>query len=235
MKTFNVKPLALVISSLAVAGISPALLAQEQTKPEIEVEEVMVTGYARSIQNSLDTKRNADTVVQAISAADLGGLPDVSIADALGRVPGITVTRSGGQAGTIQVRGMGEGFVFSTLNGREQVSPNGTRAMEFSQFPSELIQSVEVYMSPKASLIEGGVAGTVELKTANPLEMTEDQKFVVGVRGSFNDQASDIYGAEPYGSRLSLSFQKKLLDGTLGVALGYAKLVQPRAAARPSI
>jgi iron complex outermembrane recepter protein len=232
MKTFNVKPLALVISSLAVAGISPALLAQEQTKPEIEVEEVMVTGYARSIQNSLDTKRNADTVVQAISAADLGGLPDVSIADALGRVPGITVTRSGGQAGTIQVRGMGEGFVFSTLNGREQVSPNGTRAMEFSQFPSELIQSVEVYMSPKASLIEGGVAGTVELKTANPLEMTEDQKFVVGVRGSFNDQASDIYGAEPYGRRLSLSFQKKLLDDTLGIALGYANLVQPRAAAR---
>ncbi len=235
MKTFTLKPLAAVVSALAMASLSPALLAQEdETGPQDPslVEEVMVTGYARSIQNSIETKRNADTVVQAISAADLGGLPDVSIADALGRVPGITVTRSGGQAGTIQVRGMGEGFVFSTLNGREQVSPNGTRAMEFSQFPSELIQSVEVYMSPKASLIEGGVAGTVELKTANPLEMTDDQKVVVGVRGSYNDQAADIYGAEPYGQRLSLSFQKKLMDDKLGLALGYARLVQPRSANR---
>ena len=238
MKTFTVKPLAAVVSALAMASLSHSLLAQTASdadtvpQPELEVEEVMVTGYARSILNSLDTKRNADTVVQAISAADIGGLPDVSIADALGRVPGITVTRSGGQAGTIQVRGMGEGFVFSTLNGREQVSPNGTRAMEFSQFPSELIQSVEVYMSPKASLIEGGVAGTVELKTANPLAMSEDQKVSIGVRGSYNDQAADIYGAEPYGQRLSLSYQKKLFDDTLGVALGYARLVQPRSATR---
>lgn len=236
MKKFNIKPLAAVVSGLALASFAPALLAQtngnEPVVNEPVVEEIVVSGFARSIQNSLDTKRNADTVVQAISAADLGGLPDVSIADALARVPSITVTRSGGQAGTIQVRGMGEGFVFSTLNGREQVSPNGTRAMEFSQFPSELIQSVEVYMSPKASLIEGGVAGTVELKTVNPLEMAENQRVSIGVRGSYNDQASDIYGSEAYGQRLSLSFQKKLLDDTLGVALGYARLVQPRAANR---
>lgn len=234
MKKFNLTPLATVISGLALVSFSNVLLAQtaQTENNEIEVEEVLVTGYARSIQNSLDVKRNADTMVQAISAADIGGLPDVSIADALGRVPGITVTRSGGQAGTIQVRGMGEGFVFSTLNGREQVSPNGTRAMEFSQFPSELIQSVEVYMSPKASLIEGGVAGSVELKTANPLDMVEDQKIMIGVRGSYNDQADDIYGSEAYGQRLSISFQKKLFDETLGIALGYARLVQPRAAHR---
>jgi iron complex outermembrane receptor protein len=70
------------------------------------------------------------------------------------------------------------------------------------------------------------------LKTANPLEMTDDQKVVIGVRGSFNDQADDIYGADPYGQRLSLSFQKKLFDDKLGVALGYARLVQPRSATR---
>ncbi len=233
MKTFPVKPLALMVAALAVAPWSNSVLAQASDEDKKDgVEEVVVTGYALSIQNSIDIKRNADTVVQAISADDLGALPDASIADALGRVPGITITRSGGQAGTIQVRGMGEGFVFSTLNGREQVSPNGTRAMEFSQFPSELIQSVEVYMSPKASLIEGGVAGTVELKTANPLEMEDDQKVVLGVRGSFNDQADDIYGADPYGKRFSASFQKKLFDDKLGLALGYARLVQPRSATR---
>ncbi|RYG37013.1 MAG: TonB-dependent receptor, partial [Chitinophagaceae bacterium] len=168
--------------------------------------------------------------VQAISAEDIGGLPDKSIAESLSRLPGITVTRSSGQAGTIQVRGMGEGFVFSTLNGREQVSPNGTRAMEFSQFPSELINSVEVYMSPKASLIEGGVAGTVELKTANPLKMKEDQSIQIGVRGTFNDKANELYDVEPSGQRFSVSFSKKLMDETLGIALGYAKLHQPNAA-----
>ena len=232
MKNFNMKPLGLIISSVVFAAATQSVLAQDQKTATDETEEVIVTGYAKSIATAIDMKRNADTIVQAISAEDIGGLPDKSIADSLSRLPGITVTRSSGQAGTIQVRGMGEGFVFSTLNGREQVSPNGTRAMEFSQFPSELINSVEVYMSPKASLIEGGVAGTVELKTVNPLKMKEDQRINVSVRGTYNDKASELYDVEPLGQRFSLSFQKKLLDDTLGISLGYAKLKQPNAAAQ---
>jgi len=235
MKKFNVKPLGAIISSLVMAAATQSVYAQEAdagAKDEPVVEEITVTGFAKSIQTAIEVKRKADTVVQAISAEDIGGLPDKSIADSLSRLPGVSVTRSSGQAGTIQVRGMGEGFVFSTINGREQVSPNGTRAMEFSQFPSELISSVEVYMSPKASLIEGGVAGTVELKTANALKMKEEQKFQVGVRGNFNDKAEELYGVDPNGKRYSFSFQKKLLDDTLGVSLGYAKLLQPNAATR---
>ncbi len=231
MKNFNMKPLGLVISSLVLAAATQAVYAQNaEKKTESDVEEVVVTGYAKSIATAIDMKRKADTIVQAISAEDIGGLPDKSIADSLSRLPGITVTRSSGQAGTIQVRGMGEGFVFSTLNGREQVSPNGTRAMEFSQFPSELINSVEVYMSPKASLIEGGVAGTVELKTVNPLKMKEEQRFGVSVRGTYNDKANELYDVEPVGQRVSFSYQQKLLDDTLGISLGYAKLLQPNAA-----
>ena len=234
MKNFNVKPLGVIISGLVLAAATQSVIAQEaeKAKPDTDIEEVLVTGYAKSIATAIDMKRNADTIIQAISAEDIGGLPDKSIADSLSRLPGVTVTRSSGQAGTIQVRGMGEGFVFSTLNGREQVSPNGTRAMEFSQFPSELINSVEVYMSPKASLIEGGVAGTVELKTANPLKMKDDQSIQVGIRGNFNDKANELYDVEPIGKRFSLSFSKKLFDDTVGVSLGYAKLLQPNAASQ---
>lgn len=235
MKNFSIKPLGAVISSLVMAAATQSAIAQENQKStnQTDIEEVLVVGqFAKSIATAIDMKREADTVIQAISAEDIGGLPDKSIADSLSRLPGITVTRSSGQAGTIQVRGMGEGFVFSTLNGREQVSPNGTRAMEFSQFPSELINSVEVYMSPKASLIEGGVAGTVELKTANPLRMKEDQKVSVSLRGNYNDKADELYDVSPTGKRFSLSFQKKLMDDTLGVSLGYAKLLQPNAATR---
>ncbi|GGY61236.1 TonB-dependent receptor [Cellvibrio zantedeschiae] len=233
MKNFNVKPLGVVISGLLMAATTQSVLAQDADKKAIEeADEVIITGFRASIANSIEMKRNADTIVQAISAEDIGGLPDKSIAESLSRLPGITVTRSSGQAGTIQVRGMGEGYVFSTLNGREQVSPNGSRAMEFSQFPSELINSVEVYMSPKASLIEGGIAGTVELKTINPLKMKDDQSIQIGVRGNYNDKADELYEVEPYGKRFSLSFSKKLLDNTLGVSLGYAKLLQPNAASQ---
>lgn len=233
MKKFNLKPLGAIISSMVMAAVAQSVLAQEaDTQDEPAVEEITVTGFAKSIQSAIEVKRNADTVVQAISAEDIGGLPDKSIADSLSRLPGVTVTRSSGQAGTIQVRGMGEGFVFSTINGREQVSPNGTRAMEFSQFPSELINSVEVYMSPKASLIEGGVAGTVELKTANALKMTDEQKVSIGVRANFNDKAEELYDVDPNGKRYSISYQRKLLEDTLGVSLGYAKLLQPNAATR---
>lgn len=230
MKKFNVKPLGAIISALMMSAAAQSVLAQEADAPEEPVvEEITVTGFAKSIATAIETKRQADTVVEAISAEDIGGLPDKSIADSLSRLPGITVTRKGGQAGTVQVRGMGEGYVFSTMNGREQVSPNGSRAMEYSQFPSELISSVEVYKSPKASLIEGGVAGTVELKTASPLALKEEHQFTLGLRGTYNDEASDLFDADAQGHRISASYQQKLLDDTLGFSLGYAQLKEPRA------
>jgi iron complex outermembrane recepter protein len=233
MKNFNLKPLGVIISGLVLVAANQSALAQntetntEKNKEEV-VDEIVVTGFAKSIATAIETKRKADTVIEAISAEDIGGLPDKSIADSLSRLPGITVTRKGGQAGTIQIRGMGEGYVFSTMNGREQVSPSGARAMEYSQFPSELISSVEVYKSPKASLIEGGVAGTVELKTVNPLDLKDDHLFTVGLRGTYNDQASDLYDADAKGHRISFSYQQKLLDDTLGFSLGYAQLKEPK-------
>ncbi|WP_350637205.1 TonB-dependent receptor plug domain-containing protein, partial [Pseudoalteromonas sp. GW168-MNA-CIBAN-0100] len=75
---------------------------------------------------------------EQLSADDLGALPDVSMADALTRLPGISAVRTGGQAAEINIRGMSGGFVFSTLNGREQVSTSGSRSIEFDQYPSEL-------------------------------------------------------------------------------------------------
>lgn len=230
MKKFNLKPLGALISALMMTAATHSVLAQEaDAQDEPVVEEITVTGFAKSIATAIETKRQADTVVEAISAEDIGGLPDKSIADSLSRLPGITVTRKGGQAGTVQIRGMGEGYVLSTMNGREQVSPNGSRAMEYSQFPSELISSVEVYKSSKASLIEGGVAGTVELKTASPLALKEERQVTIGLRGTYNDEANDLYDADAQGHRISLSYQQKLLDDTLGFSLGYAQLKEPRA------
>jgi len=197
---------------------------------EDQIEIIEVTGFKRSLIKAINQKRFADTVSEQLSADDLGSLPDVSMADALTRLPGIAAVRTGGQAAEINIRGMDGGFVFSTLNGREQVSTSGSRSIEFDQYPSELISQAAVYKSPKASLIEGGVAGTVELTTASPLSNEKQHSFSVNVRGMYNDRASEVSDAKAFGNRLSFSYQGKFADDTLGVALGYARLYQPSVA-----
>ncbi|MEN3159320.1 TonB-dependent receptor [Alkalimonas sp. NCh-2] len=224
----------LLTLALAAAGVSGLAMADtEQGVPasvEEQVEVIQVRGFASSLFRSLDAKRFSDIVSETISADDLGALPDVSMADALTRLPGISAVRTGGQAAEINIRGMSGGFVFSTLNGREQVSTSGKRNIEFDQYPSELINSAAVYKSPKASLIEGGVAGTVELETASPLRNAEQHSFTVNLRGMYNDRASEVPDGQSVGHRFSFSYQGKYLDDTLGLALGYARLYQPSVA-----
>ncbi|MCC5826786.1 TonB-dependent receptor plug domain-containing protein, partial [Alkalimonas sp.] len=224
----------LLTLALAAAGISGLALADAEhdvsVSAEEQVEVIQVRGFASSLFRSLDAKRFSDIVSETISADDLGALPDVSMADALTRLPGVSAVRTGGQAAEINIRGMSGGFVFSTLNGREQVSTSGKRNIEFDQYPSELINSAAVYKSPKASLIEGGVAGTVELETASPLRNTEQHSFTVNLRGMYNDRATEVPDGQSVGHRFSFSYQGKYLDDTLGLALGYARLYQPSVA-----
>lgn len=221
--------LALFAADSALAENEDSTNQSPSTQAE-DLEIIEVRGFSRSLIQSLNQKRFSDTVSEQISADDLGALPDISMADALTRLPGISAVRTGGQAAQINIRGLSGGFVFSTLNGREQVSTSGSRSIEFDQYPSELISSAAVYKSPKASLIEGGVAGTVELETASPLNNDQTHKFVANMRGMYNDRASEVSDATEFGDRISFSYQGKYLDDTLGVALGYARLFQPSVA-----
>ena len=250
MKSF--KPSLLTIA-LAAAGLTSSFIpsivyaqeaesenvvAQTNEKAEDKAEDkeatdentLVVTGFKGSLIRSLDEKRYADTVSEQLSADDLGSLPDVSIADALTRLPGISAVRTGGQAAEINIRGLSGGFILATLNGREQVSTSGSRSVEFDQYPSELISSGAVYKSQKASLIEGGVAGTVELRTASALKNKNAHTFNVNARGMYNDRADEIYDAESNGSRFSFSYQGKYLEDTVGLSLGFARLDQPSVA-----
>jgi len=204
----------------------------ENTESEAlpEGETLVITGYRGSLIRSIDEKRHADTVTEQLSADDLGSLPDISIADALTRLPGISAVRTGGKASEINIRGLSGIYVHTTLNGREQVSTSGTRSVEFAQYPSELISGATVYKSQKSSLIEGGVAGTVELRTASPLDNRLQHTFNVNARGAYNDRANEIYDAKGTGNRFSLSYQGKFADDTLGIAVGYARLFQPSVA-----
>ena len=237
MKKF--KPSLLTLGLLAAGVCSQQVYAQEKELTEREKAErdaateiIEVRGFRKSVVKALNTKRFSDTVVDAISADDIGGLPDVSIADALARIPGVTAVRIDGQSSELNIRGLGGNFVMTTLNGREMVSSSGGRAVEFDQFPSELIQQAQVYKSQKADLIEGGVAGTVELQTINALDLDEESAFRFSVQGNTNSESGDNPDASEFGSRLTVSYQRKLFDDTLGIAVGYARLDQPAVSSR---
>ncbi|MBM7073615.1 TonB-dependent receptor [Shewanella sp. 202IG2-18] len=225
------KPSMLTLALLAAGLSSTAYAADEEAKKaeaqQEDIEVIEVSGFRTSVIKSLNAKRFNDTVSETISADDLGALPDVSIADALTRLPGVTAVRTGGQASGLNIRGLDGGFVFATLNGREQVTTGGSRSIEFDQYPSELINQAAVYKSQKASLIEGGVAGTVELQTADPLQNDKEHSFNVNLRGAYNDRSDQVSDADEYGNRFSLSYQGKFLEDTLGIAAGYAHLYQP--------
>lgn len=188
---------------------------------------VTVTGFSASVEKSVDYQRYADTIQSVVTASDISGLPDQSIADSLTHLPGVSAERIAGQASQINIRGLSGDFILTTLDGREQPSTSGTSYTEFDQYPSELINMATVYKSSQASLIEGGVAGTIALQTANPLDNTKDQSLNIDTRGSYNDAANGVPNASAMGYRLSVAYQGKFLDNTLGVGLGFADMYQP--------
>jgi iron complex outermembrane recepter protein len=222
--------IALSIALFATA-FSGTAFAQEAPAAD-EGDEIIVTGFRASVENAIEAKRTTDFIADIISADDIAGLPDVSIAESLARLPGVSSQRTGGQASALNIRGLSQDLVSATLNGREQVATSGNRTIEFDQYPSELISQAAVYKTPIASIIEGGIAGKVELKTVRPLDGRDSFSGQVNFRGLYNDRAKQNTDVSDKGYRASGSVQFKLADDTLGIALGYSRLYQPNVATR---
>ena len=214
-------------AGLAIAQDAPPAATEEEEEDDAEgeartLDTVEVTGIRAAIEASIDTKRDNTSIVEAISAEDIGKLPDTSFADSLARLPGLTAQRFGNRPQEINIRGFAGDFSTGLLNGREQVSPGNNRGVEFDQFPSELINQVVVYKTPDASLVGQGLSGTVDLRTVSPLDYGE-QVFAASVRADQNELA----GQKADGKRYSFSYIDQFNDGTVGLALGYAKLESP--------
>lgn len=169
--TFRRKLLASSISSCLLASVCV------QAQQEDMLEEVVVTGVYASQLNAVNTKRDAMSVVDAISAEDIGKLPDVTIADSLQRVPGIQVERTAGEGGPVQIRGLGN--VDTTLNGESFLSATtiDSSGADFGDLPSQLFSGAEVYKSPLATLTSLGISGTINLKTRRPFDLDEGWTF----------------------------------------------------------
>ena len=140
--------------------------------------DIVVTGIRGALNSAKEIKRRASTFVDSISASDIATLPDLSVAEAIGRIPGVTISRfpTGGASPDFPspegrgnlVRGLG--FVRSEFNGRDAFSANGGRALDFSSIPPELVGGVDVYKNQSADLIEGGIGGTINLRTLEPFD-----------------------------------------------------------------
>lgn len=186
--TFHKSPLAAGIAlALGAAAMAPAL-AQDETdqqddaiavvrEDEPVMEEVIVTGIRSSLKASMDRKRDADGVVDAITAEDIGKFPDQNLAEALQRVTGVSIDRSNNEGSRITVRGMGPEFNLVTLNGRTMPTA-GSRSFDFADLATEGVSAVEIYKTAKAGLPTGGIGATVNIITARPLDKPGFQSAV---------------------------------------------------------
>lgn len=175
---FKRKALAASISSLVFGSFT----AYAQDDGPTAIEEVQVMGIRSSLQTSMDTKRNSNGVVDAITAEDIGKFPDSNLAESLQRITGVSIDRRNGEGFQVTVRGFGPQFNLVTLNGRSLptsvinlsksggANPSATRSFDMSNIAAEGVSGVEVYKTGLASVSTGGIGATVNLKTRKPFD-----------------------------------------------------------------
>lgn len=210
--------LAMLGATAAQAQTSPAALPQSAAEPAAAPQDdsadsgndIVVVGVRRALNDAAETKRNASTILDSISATDIGAFPDTSVAGALSRVPGITVARlqsaddsthPSGEATGVLIRGLP--MVRTEFNGRDSFSADAARGLNFNDISPELMSRVDAYKNQTADLIEGGIAGTVDLRTRLPFDhdglvVTGNGKANYGDRskkwtGEFSGLISDTF------------------------------------------
>ena len=216
--------------SLAMLAVPQAATAQDadpQTSAEEEDENVIVvSGIRGAIESSVAQKRENTSIVEVVSAEDIGKLPDQSIAESLSRLPGLATQRLDGRANVVSIRGLAPDFTTTLLNGREQVSASNNRGVELDQYPSELLNGAVVYKTPDAQLIGQALGGTIDMRTIRPLAHGR-RTIVVGVRGEINDLGKLNPDISDKGYRANISYVDQNDAGTLGWAFGYARMQSP--------
>lgn len=219
---------------------APQAFGQDQadtsaTQETDVLEEVVVTGTRQLIQDSISIKRDNVMVVDGLSASDIGELPALSIGEALESLTGVASHRENGGATEVSIRGLGPFLSATTFNGREATNGSGDRSVNFSQFPSELMNKLVVYKTQDATLIEGGVAGVIALETLRPLNYGK-RRFQFDAKGNYNPDQQNIMNSKAgsWGWRGTLSYVDQWeteSGGNIGLSLGYQKsdISQPEA------
>jgi TonB-dependent receptor len=220
-------------STFAMLVGSQTALAQDNTD-----DEVVVTGSRQVIQDSIALKRNSAQIVDGLSADEIGDIPALSIGEALETVTGVASHRENGGATEVSIRGLGPYLSSTTINGRVVGNGSGDRSVNFSQFPSELMNKLAVFKTQSADQIEGGVAGQIQIETLKPLDYGK-RRIQGEIKGNINpdqlNQEDTMVGDIGYRGTLSFVDQFELPDGgRIGISIGgqLSKISQPEAEIR---
>lgn len=199
----------LVGGSMASPAVS---VAQEGAA----LEEIVVTGIRSSLKRAVDQKRNADGVVDAISATDIGAFPDTNLAESLQRITGVSIDRSRGEGSKVTVRGFGPSFNLVTLNGRQMPTANGDdRSFDFADLASEGIAGVQIYKSGNADVPSGGIGSAINIQTTKPLE-SPGYKAVVSAKAVFDTSTEKGSDVTP---EISGIYSNTFADDTFGISI----------------
>ncbi|MEP7131420.1 MAG: TonB-dependent receptor [Sphingomicrobium sp.] len=205
-------------SAATVAQTAPADQGANPTPQADQGSNIVVTGFRASLQNAINKKKKADQIVESVSAEDIGKLPDASIGEAIARLPGLTAQTLNGRAEYLSIRGFGPDFSTTLLNGREQTSTGDNRAVEYDQYPAEIVNQVNVYKTPLASVVGQGIAGTVDLRTIRPLEYGH-RIISIGGRAVYPDIGKLNPDAKKYGYRVNGVYVDQFAEGRVGLSL----------------
>jgi iron complex outermembrane receptor protein len=212
LKGLTVTMFGLPFAQIAYADEENALAK----KDEKEIEVISVSGIRGSLSRSLGIKRTSTGVVDGIASEDIADFPGFNITEELGRLPGVAISRTNGEGKQITVRGLAAEFTRVTINGQTVTSGNEGREVDFDVFASELFGEATITKTTTASMVEGGLAATVDLRTPRPFDLEE---FV------FRASAETAYAelSEKTTPRFSTMLSKQFDDGKYGVLVTLAK------------
>ncbi|MGF7149851.1 TonB-dependent receptor [Sphingomonas zeicaulis] len=215
--TRSLRMLSHVVSGMALAAaLAPAAHAQaDSPAAEAEQQEIIVTGIRASLESAQGIKRNATQIVDSIVAEDIGKLPDINVAEALQRVSGIQIGRDRGEGSSIAIRGLTQ--VLTTLNGREIFTAGNDRTFNLQDLPAELVSGIDVYKTPSANLIEGGIGGVIDVRTRRPLD-SKELVLSASARARYSDLVDEV---KPMASLL-VSKSWDVGDGEFGILVAGA-------------
>jgi len=227
--------LAASASILAMALMAQPAYAQVSDNADDDV--VVVTGSRQVIQDAIALKRESTQIVDGLSADEIGDIPALSIGEALETITGVTSHRENGGATEVSVRGLGPYLSSTVINGRMVGNGSGDRSVNFSQFPSELMNKLAVFKTQDASQIEGGVAGQIQIDTLKPLDFGK-RRIQGEIKGNINpdqlNQDDTQVGDIGYRGTLSYVDQFEVGGGDIGFSIGgqISKISQPEAEIR---
>jgi len=188
---FQKKQISGVIAFLTAMMSNSAVQAKQVASGDL-IEEVVVTGsYQKSLEKAVEIKRSSVGFSDSVVASDIADFPEQNLAEALQRIPGVTIERNKGLGNKVNVRSLPSEFTHVTINNLATASGSGGRDIEFDSFASDIIQQVTVQKSPTAATEEGGIAGTVEITTARPFDYS-GRKVIVSAEGAYNSISEKV-------------------------------------------